>query len=722
MKPLTAFARALAMLLIFSHSSLLAQSDSTFLDLGRIRLHKDLTQTIKIQGKDLEKIPFTNLHEAIQVWFLGAFSAEANLTYIVDGVLAMDVNALSIHDIQEITLVLNAATQLSGSGKQQHLVLITTRQNGLSDKGVYLSGQSARVVTDYSSLTSQQNPQSAANYYHQYTLAGHRNYQKLKVRASANYLRDVYPSRSGRILQSETMYYTTTGLVLNKLDDNTIALSTKTPKHLDRLRLRASLELPVSASHRLYVNAAYAGQFSGFEQSRQNPNDPQHYHYMSDYSQESINLYTTYLKLQSRFSDRLHNQFNAAYIYNDGIQKRQHYIGWQESNTDFLSKNDTLDYHNRNLLLQNHLTYSGKMGAWGIEPSLNVSARFIKIQEEWHVLQIEDRDGRKTPSGGKIEQKTQGEIYLITPSMRIFLKDIFSAQAGIVLNASDASLEIPRRSYPYLSMSSDLFRLFNTSTSGSWKIFGSYARTGTFLEYTSALPDLAPNVGFPFNNNTMVIRSPLRADLEKLYTFTVGSSLSLAQDRFTLKYHYDQRYWPGYFLGPSPGFGGLNTIHEQNTTSSTHLISLAAKNPAGEGHAVQLHSQLNIAFIRNSFESGSLLQPMEVWGKQHEESSPWSLGWANRLSYKRFSMGLDLLAYFNQNISRIYPLERNKDYTDYHYHSLTLQNAYVSYTLMNGRPGKSAEVFVNSRNLSLNGKPLLHEARQYVGLGFILNF
>ena len=296
------------MLLFCSHTSLLAQSDSNILELGRIRLHKDFTQTISIEGKDLEKMPFTNLSEAVKVWFMGAFSSKDNISYVVDGVVAMDANLLSIQDIQEVTLVLNAAAHQSGTHKQQHLVLVTTRSGGLGRKGLALSGQTAHVLTDYSKLTNQEDPRSASNFYHQYSLTAYHNAQKLKIRATASYLRDVYPLQTGRQLQFEDLQFTTRGVDIKQKYDHTTALSIKTAPQLERLRLHASFELPLHKNHTVRLNTNYTGQFSAFEQTLHTPDDPQHYHSVNDYYKDKIHSYTAHLKLQSSLSKRLHNQ------------------------------------------------------------------------------------------------------------------------------------------------------------------------------------------------------------------------------------------------------------------------------------------------------------------------------------------------------------------------------------------------------------------------------
>src|SRR5258707_721687 len=93
------------LLIAVSHClPVLAQDDSSWYDLGGTRVEKKFTQHISIKGEDLEKMPFANLSEAINVWLYGIYSNPSSLVYIVDGNIVTDVNAWSIYDIEEMVL------------------------------------------------------------------------------------------------------------------------------------------------------------------------------------------------------------------------------------------------------------------------------------------------------------------------------------------------------------------------------------------------------------------------------------------------------------------------------------------------------------------------------------------------------------------------------------------------------------------------------------------
>src|SRR5215475_13110614 len=101
-----------------------AQFDSTHLDLGYLSLKKDFTQQLAIRGTDLEKMPFTNLSDAIAVWLYGVYTNPSTLLYVVDGNPVADVNAYSVYDIEEVVLVQHAAGLIASAPGQSEMVLI----------------------------------------------------------------------------------------------------------------------------------------------------------------------------------------------------------------------------------------------------------------------------------------------------------------------------------------------------------------------------------------------------------------------------------------------------------------------------------------------------------------------------------------------------------------------------------------------------------------------
>jgi len=67
-------------------------------------------------------MPFSQLTMALNAWLHGIQAHSARVNYVVDGNLMQDINAYSIYDVEEITLVQNALVQLNGALNGQQLV------------------------------------------------------------------------------------------------------------------------------------------------------------------------------------------------------------------------------------------------------------------------------------------------------------------------------------------------------------------------------------------------------------------------------------------------------------------------------------------------------------------------------------------------------------------------------------------------------------------------
>src|SRR4029077_14831106 len=112
-----------------------------------------------------------------------------SIIYVIDGNIISDVNAYSIFDIEEVTLVQTSVAQVSGASPGQQMVLIKTRNHRPGKKGIEFNGQSSLVnLRDKASSTGRT---SSNNVYDQYYVAAYRNYKKGDIGVSAEYQHDV---------------------------------------------------------------------------------------------------------------------------------------------------------------------------------------------------------------------------------------------------------------------------------------------------------------------------------------------------------------------------------------------------------------------------------------------------------------------------------------------------------------------------------------------------
>jgi len=141
---------------------------------------------------------------------------------VVDGNILSDVNTYSIHDIEEVVLVQNAAALTGLGGGQPQMVVITTRK-GKERSGIQGAAQTFLV----------HNPYSATNLYHQYYLSAYRNLDKVSFGLSANYLRDVDP--------------------ITKVN----GLHVSSPYHMDRWRLNGYFSWRPDRKNTIEVHAGF---------------------------------------------------------------------------------------------------------------------------------------------------------------------------------------------------------------------------------------------------------------------------------------------------------------------------------------------------------------------------------------------------------------------------------------------------------------------------------
>lgn len=179
--------------LLYLNLAARAQTDSGYADLGRVKLNTGFIQTITIQGSDLERMPFLSLDEAINVYLYGNNTSPNPLVYIINGNLVGDVNAYSVYDIETVTLVQNALSNVNGATNTQRLVLIKTRSGKEQPAGFTAAGSSyllgRREAGDAKNIKSPSSP----DFFHQYYLSGRTRIGRSVFGGSAGWLRDITP-------------------------------------------------------------------------------------------------------------------------------------------------------------------------------------------------------------------------------------------------------------------------------------------------------------------------------------------------------------------------------------------------------------------------------------------------------------------------------------------------------------------------------------------------
>ncbi len=280
-----------AILAVFVFSVADAQDDSLYYDLGRVLVKKSGTQTTSISGKDLEKYQVSDLSDAINVWLYGTYSNNASIIYVIDGNIISDVNAYSIYDIDEVTLVQTALAQSSGAAPGQQMVLIKTRTNRAGKKGIEVNGQNS-LVNLRNSTNTLSGTNTPSSIYDQYYVAAYRNYKNANIGLTADYQRDVDPSSNGN------------------------GLEFLEPAHYNRLKLNAYANVKLGKHSILIFGANYVPQTNNVSYTKDTtltiyiPPLDENTLFKSQVTQHMINAN---VNLKTDISKGLTNRFSVAY-------------------------------------------------------------------------------------------------------------------------------------------------------------------------------------------------------------------------------------------------------------------------------------------------------------------------------------------------------------------------------------------------------------------------
>ncbi|MDF2191948.1 hypothetical protein [Paraflavitalea sp. CAU 1676] len=652
-----------------------AQTDtiSNELNLGRLRIDKDFTQSITIKGTDLEKMPFNSLAEAINVWSYGYYTQQARLRYVIDGVIMNDVNAYSPYDIEEVTLVQNALGQVSGATSQQVLVLIKTRKGGNQPKGMTIAGQSYLVNTSFEKDQIGEKIESVNNFSHLYQVSAYQNGKHLQFGMSANYYRDVFPDPKWR------------------------KDAVRIPDNTDRFRINGWATAQLGNKHELTLRVNATPQVRDYELGTASGN----YRYGSDLRVKQTILNPT-IGLRSKLSDRLTNELTVSYGWQKGSI---HQVSTSISTPVSSSTNEMYNTKNRSqqVLIMDHISYRAQLSRdWSIEPALNFSFRYL--DREWETVLHRETNGMPTQIlGNTISQ--EGRIYLVTPSVNLRYRNSFNLQGGVLKNISKTYGQNVNDLLPFVSTSIDLFRLARPDNPTSLKLFGSYAETDNTGDASLDLEATNYN-GVPLLGAIPVPVWPGSAAENSFWNWQTGARLSLFNNRLIANYIFERRNFTAPVYNSSP-VGGSTLFPD--ITSSSHYIGINAV--VTDSWNFSWRTGINATSIKSKSDDAPMYSRVYgIYGDFNSDKTAWTGGWTNRITVGRFVAGADLLYYSNPDSKQTLLQDYGK------LNGLALQNAYVGYNVPLKNKG-NLELFVDARNLAQHQRFKMAGNRKYFGLG-----
>jgi hypothetical protein len=685
-----------------------AQTDTTHYDLGRISVKKGFTQTITIKGSDLEKYQFSDLAEAINVWLYGTYTNSSSLIYVVDGNIINDVNAYSIYDIDEITLVQNALPQVSGASPARQMVLIKLHTGGPGKQGIEAAGQSSLVnIRNRDNTTG---VKSSTSLYDQYYLSGYKNFENAHIGLSADYQRDVFPQLTGSNYNSFT------------------------PFHFNRLKLNGRADAKVWKGSTLTFGINYTPQVSNYSYNYNSIviiQDESEVNYSN--SHVSQHLFNSNIALRSQIARGLTNTLSGAYNHYNYFENVTTGFQFTSAGNPPVTENEfALTFiKTSNLLIRDNLAYHKKLGVFDFEPSVNFSYRNVHNALSDSVFII-GGNGSNSVSYSSSRYAGKYKTYLLSPSLDIYYSDIFNIQGGFVSILNADKDFIPgyqkHRIFPFLSTSVAIVKPSGSSDI-SLRVFASFSRQNQQLadEYAGLSGFSLSANSFP-GNSSGFFNNGNRSNLYPYYyyfdpyqaynNYQAGALLGLFKN-FTISYSFEYRYYFTYGGATVPYGANLSEFVEIPFNDKT-ITSRIGFNYNFYSGGFNWNTGLN--FSDSKLQTADSHTFSSVYNSGYLSSGHrWSGGFTNRLSYKTFFAGLDVLYQLGQRpYSLMYEIPWMTNYVaPSNTNSFSLQNLYVGRALkITGV--KYAEVFANGRNIFQNKTSDITDNRSFFGFGFKL--
>ncbi|MBN8860933.1 MAG: hypothetical protein J0H29_21255 [Sphingobacteriales bacterium] len=661
-----------------------AQSDSGYLDIGRLQLRKEFTQVTTIKAADIARMPFLSLSEVIRSWANGALTQKDQMVYVVDGITVADIDAYNIQDIEDITIIRNALVNQNGAGNLQLLALVRTKQWKEGSRHITFSAQGAalyrKVVTKISSHDQQTENVFSGNFQ-QYALTARGGNERISYGGSVGFIHDALPRRNSK----DSLY------------------DKKIPG-IDRVKLNLWGRFAINKNNVLSAYLNYVPQTErsqGYEiQDDRN---------IDDLQKNKQYLINPYISLETRASDFL-NKFTFSYTNGRALDSTLRRTEYYNGNIRNARVKDSL--RAESIIFSDNLSFIKKAGNWQIEPSLNIS-----FQKAFYKVTSAMSDAyEQSPLYGSYSwsmQRETGKLLTATPSVTLSYASLFLLQGGILLDGSKIidSMYRNTRSYPFVNGTVNVAKLLSPEAHFGWKIFGSYSERFSGYDGVYQLNDFNHSPVLPqgLQPSIYVIGFPSAiTPANKIATqWQTGSNLSFLEEKIRINYNYlNTEQIQLIAIAVFPGTGMGYRIISGEYLRKQHHFSIDADILHTDN--LKWNSGLFVNIVKNDSRYDNIPSPdLLVYTEQ-----PSTGGLINRVQYKNFYAGVDMVFLLNHE-------ERSMSMGQVlveKYNTLQLANLFLAYGFNTRR--LDGELFLSSRNLIDSATyPVSPDNKKYFGGG-----
>jgi hypothetical protein len=661
-----------------------AQSDTSRYDLGRIALQKRFTHAVTIKAADLEKMPFNTLSEAINMWLLGVYGGKQAYVTVIDGNLNDNVDAYSIYDIEEITLVQNTATLLNGISPSQYLLAIKTRRGRPGKSSVYIAGQTNVVKLRDNTIKTfaTTGGESTSNIYNHYYVAAYANSLVVNAGISADFQHDAMPALK------------------------TVTFLPNNPYNFNRYKFNGYMDIKLGKPNTLSINAGYMPQTDNMGTLTRYTTIPDTRTYNSN---GTYNLLHANIKLRTNIAG-ISNTLSAGF---QNYNSNEHGALTQaQNNPPTFTDNTDSTGHIVSYLVKDDLSYKQTIGKFTIEPGVNLTYRQAKDTATY-----KSQRNNIATSLAQYAMMYKQKMVLLTPSLTLNYADAVSLQGGFQTllnnNIDQPTLTGNKiaKLFPFASATFNVLKPANSQT--QLMLYLSYAKTFTSLpELNTSLKSYGANT----INNAPFFFSPFGYSIYdakynpyKTYDeVQAGLTLSLLKNRVSFSYNYNVRQYNAAYLAlTSYGSGFLYLTVNRDTRLDIHQFNIDVKPLHTTNFSWE--SSFNATFINGAYNHHEIIGYNYMFDEQYQASG----SFYNKFSYKKAFLGAGVIYRTHGQLYMYYTATTQTT------NSFDIQNLYAGYNL-NILKGKNLEVFANARNLFQNPQSDITDNRKFYGFGFKL--
>lgn len=654
-----------------------AQSDTTYFDMGRMKVKKEFTQTTTIKAKEIENIPSLSLSEIIRSRTSGSLTVKDQIVYVIDGITVADIDGYNIRNIEDITIVRNAAGNQNGAGNMQLLALIRTKAWNQHIKPIEFSAMGSGISRRANVSTRASNEQMeniVAGNFQQYTLTLRGGKPALNYGGSLAYMHDALPRRNKKDALYDKKIPGINRYKINLWGTTSIGKGTVLTAQLN------------------YLPQTYKSHMQGIRVDKKYNHEEKKREY----------IINPYLNLKTRISGMVENKFSFNYL--NGYTLYHMNARNQVSPNIFPNRqlHDTLKVET--YMFSDNITLSGKIAGWHFEPSVNLffqTGSYKTISQD--LSYYENNQGI---SYSRSMLRIKSKLLTSTPSLSVSYKSLLLIQGGVLLDGSkiiDSDYK-DTKVHPFINGSFNVTPLMKLPASMQWKIFASYSEQFYDFNAFYRLSDFSYDVTLPKDPPVSLLWGQLYRRYNMAKQWQLGSCISFMEERIKVNYNYmnaGQIAIERIFIG-SPG----NTM----SISGEHLL---------QQHHVSVEAGLmtsgklvwNTGLFMNLFRNS---QKFDVNIDISNTEKPITGGLVNSFQYQQFHAGVDLLYLFNAETRKY----SNGAWLAQKHNSLQITYAFIAYQFK-PRYFDNAELFISCRNAADSKTYTLSpDNKKYFGGGF----